>query len=252
MKFLRLTVMFTLACVPVLGASCMKCRHTAYRESLCLVEHVSVIAPARAKVQVFLMNGVDVFDLGGLSVLQTAIVDAGFSKVYYAQRFDVEWYYREIHRVHRDDPDNRFVLIGQGAAATQLQELACRLTNDGISLDAVIYLDPTGVNTERSGERGYPSYVMKSGERFVGPRIGLDGCSSFDRLGRKQCPEHPAASTIIAMLTVSAHKVPFENPALNCVPILDENKPIPKPGEPKQVPAIPPEWDFLCPKTGQG
>lgn len=252
MNRIRRAVLTALVSLPFVSLGCLKCHHTAYRECLRPVEHVGALAPARAKVHVFLMNGVDVVDRNGLKELECAIVEGGFPKVYYAQRFDIEWYYKELHRLRREDPDHRFILVGQGAAAKQLQELACRVTNDNIPLDAVVYLDPIGVNTERDGEQRYPSHVIQSQRWINGPRVRNENCNTVTRIGRREVCEHPAASAIIALLIASASEVPVENPPIDCIPLLDENKPIPRPSEPKQVPLPSSEWNILCPNSGHG
>ena len=103
-----------MAALAVAGQGClMQCNHTAYGECLQPVEQAAVGLPARSKVYAFLMTGADVFDVGGMKELECELVRAGFPKIYYAQRFDEEWYYKEVHRLRRTDPDNRFVLEGR-------------------------------------------------------------------------------------------------------------------------------------------
>jgi hypothetical protein len=230
----------------------MKCHHTAYGDCLKPVEQVAAGARARAKVYVFLMNGADVFDVGGLKELEGEIVRAGFPKVYYAQRFDQEWYYKEMHRLRRTDPDNRFVLVGQGAAAKQLQELACRVSADQIPLDAVVFLDPVGATGDLAENQPYPSKVIRSHHWIGSPRLPATDVMMIERVGHLHLPNHPSAvAAVVEILAASAVRVPIPNPPLDCVPQLDDRKPIPRPYEPKVVPAPPPGWDVLCPVSGQ-
>ena len=105
----------------ILASGCATSRHTAFAESLKPVEQVRVLAPARAKVYAFLMNGADILELYGFYELPQELTCAGFPKVYYAQRSDREWFRKELHRLHRDDPDARFLLVGFGSAADQIQ-----------------------------------------------------------------------------------------------------------------------------------
>jgi hypothetical protein len=230
------------------GIGCMNCHHGAYRECLRPVEQVGASAPIRAKVHTFLMNGVDVLDIGGLDQLRLAIIQSGYPKVYFAQRFDLEWYYREIIRLYQEDPEYRFVLVGQGAAAPSLQQLACRLTQDGVTIDAVVYLDPHGVTGPQEGEWGYPSYVISAKQWLNGPRIRAHHCNSFAQVSY-ELREHPAADAIISLLLASALQVPNREKPIDCLPLLDEKKPVPRPNQAKKVPAIPAEWDVLCPKN---
>jgi hypothetical protein len=233
------------------GGGCLRCHYTAYRECLRPTEQAAVPAPARAKVYVFLMNGLDVFDAGGLKELEHEIVTAGFPKVYYAQRFDEAWYYHEIHRLHREDADFRFVLVGVGAAATQLHELACKVTKDGIPLEAVVFLDPSFSSADPVTDALYPTKVIRS-HRWIGaPRLKASEELKVKRVGHLHLPNSPVAmAELVGILTDAACKVPTPRLDFECIPILDEKKPIPRPNEPKQVPPPPPGWGVLCPEFG--
>jgi hypothetical protein len=229
------------------------CLHTCPKnphDCLRPVEQVQVIAPARAKVYVFLMNGADLFDVGHLHELECSIVRAGFPKVYYAQRFDQEWYYKELHRLRREDPDNRFVLVGQGTAADQMQELACRVTNDGIPLDAVVFLDPVGGTGDLVEGAAYPSAVVRSRLWVGSPRLSTPYNLKIPEVGHARLPNHPATvDELIGILTDSARRVPIVRKPIDCIPLTDEPRPIPRPDVPKVVPPAPPNWDALCPNS---
>lgn len=233
------------------GSGCMHTCPCAYHDCLRPVEQVPVIAPARAKVYVFLMNGADLFDLGHLHELECEIVRAGFPKVYYAQRFDQEWYYKELHRLHREDPDNRFVLVGQGTAADQLQELACRVSLDGIPLDHVVYLDPIGAKDHLVQYTPCPSTIVRSGVWPGSPRLTATESIKIRGTGHLRLPDHPVTtSQLIDILTQSALQVPIVRKPVDCIPLTEEPKPIPRPTEPKLVPPAPPGWNALCPNSG--
>lgn len=252
MAHIRLLLVGGLLGSVVAAGGCLRCRHTAYGECLKPVEQVAAIAPARAKVYVFLMNGADWFDVGGLKELEGEIVRAGFPKVYYAQRFDKAWYYKEIHRLRRDDPDNRFVLVGIGTAADQLQELAACVTKDEIPLDAVVFLDPVCAKGDLATDTPYPTKVVRSHHWLGSPRLVAAETMSVPRVGHLHLPDHPVAvAAVVEILTDSALKVPLDLRPIDCVPQLDETKPIPRPQEPKVVPVPPPGWNTLCPDSGQ-
>ena len=248
-----------LAILAVLAASvsvvgCLHSCGSPYRYQDCLkpVEQVPVIAPARAKVYVFLMNGADLFDVGHLHELECQLVAAGFPKVYYAQRFDGEWYYKELHRLHREDPDNRFVLVGQGTAAEQMQQLAARVTECGIPLDHVVFLDPVGGKGDLTENAIYPSTVIRSRLWVGSPGLVTPQAVKVREVGHLHLPGHPAAvDELIGILTQSALRVPIARKPIDCIPLTDEPKPIPRPWEPKVVPPYPANWDALCPVSGQ-
>lgn len=250
MRVKRYLIGGLLGIVAVLPTGCVSCPHKAYAECLRPVEEVSVSIRARARVNVFLMNGADVLELGGLSELREAIIAAGFPKVYYAQRFDREWYYREVHRLHREDPDNRFVLVGYGITADQLRQLATQLTSDGIPLDTVAFIDPAGERSDLT-DCPFPSLVIRSQHWRLSPRF--QPMESLTVLGTRHgnVPRSPATvDQVVAALTASALRVPVINPPVECVPVIDPKRPVPRPDKPKVMPPLPPEWQFLCP-SGQ-
>ncbi len=230
---------------------CTTCNQTAGYDCLKSIESVSALAPQRAKVYVFLMNGADLFDLGGLKELEGKLNAAGFPKIYYAQRFDRDWYYREIHRLRRDDPENRFVLIGQGTAADQLQKLARCLSHDEIPLDAVVFLDPVGAKFD--AETPYPAKVIRSHQVIGAPLAsGQHETMILQNVGHLHLSDHPATvSALVELLFASAQRVNIPRPRVECVPLTEEPKPIPRPSEPKVVPAVPPGWTVLCPESGR-
>lgn len=234
------------------GAGCLHTCPATPQGCLRPVEQVQVIAPARAKVYVFLMNGADLFDVGHLHELECSLIAAGFPKVYYAQRFDQEWYYKELHRLRRDDPDNRFVLVGQGTAADQLQKLACRVTDDGIPLDHVVFIDPVGGSGDLNDDTTCPSTVIQSRLWPASRRLSTVHTLKIPEVGHAHVPNHPASvQELVGILTESALRVPIVRKPIDCIPLTDEPKPIPRPHEPKIVPPVPPNWDALCPNSGQ-
>src|SRR5947208_6163224 len=85
------------------GTGCVRCRYLALAESQLPVEQSKVIAPSRGKVYLFLVNGADLAECGGIENLQQQVICGGYPKVYHAQRFDRAYFRRELHRLHRED-----------------------------------------------------------------------------------------------------------------------------------------------------
>ncbi len=231
-----------------ISAGCTTCRHSAFQESLRPVEHVRVPAQARSKVYAFFMNGADLLELNGFSELQDGLICAGFPKIYYAQRADREWYYRELHRLHRDDPDARFLLVGYGSAADQIQELACRVSREGIALDAVVYIDPVGMKGDSMQNVPFRTVILKSHHWRGAPRLKAPESITVNNVGHISLPTHPATvQTLVDLMTESALRVPLPDATIDCLPLRDKGRPIPRPAEPKEIKAPPPGWEFLCP-----
>ncbi len=231
-----------------LSGGCTTCRHTAFAESLKPVEQVRVLAPARARVYAFFMNGADLLEVSGFSELREELICAGFPKIYYAQRSDREWYRRELHRLHREEPDARFILVGYGSAADQIQELACQVSQEQIPLDAVVFIDPIGVKGDLTQNVPYRAVVLKSHHWRAAPRLQAPETVMVDHVGHIGLPEHPATvQALVDLMTESALKVPLPDQTVDCLPLRYENRPIPRPADPKVIAAPPPGWEFLCP-----
>jgi len=247
MRVPRNLVLAAVGTAVLVSAGCTSCPRKAYAECLRPVEDVTAIAPARARVNVFLMNGLDPLQVGGLHCLKDEILAAGFPKVYYAQRYDREWYRRELHRLHREDPDNRFVLIGYGTAADQLRQLACQVAGEGVPLDMVLFIDPAGENADLTSA-AFPSLVIRSQHWRLSPYLQPTESLTVHGIRHPGINCSPATvQQVVSILAESARRVPVFNKPVECVPVIDPTKPVPRPDTPKVMPPLPPEWRFLCP-----
>lgn len=243
----RTTLAGVIGAAVQLAAGCAHFPTASNTQCLRPVEEVAAPAQARARVNVFLMNGTDILEVGGMSELRDAIVAAGYPKVYYAQRPDREWFRRELHRLQREDPTNRFVLIGYGTAADQIRQLAVQVTGEQIPLDAVVFIDPAG---ERSDIANcpFPSQVIRSQRWKLSPRLHAAETLTMHGTNHVNVPNSPGTvEQVLAIVTASALRVPLNIPPIECVPVIDPKRPIPRPTEPKVMPPLPPDWQFLCP-----
>jgi hypothetical protein len=230
-----------------LAAGCAHFPSASNTQCLRPVEEVAAPAQARTRVNVFLMNGADILEVGGMSELKDDIVAAGYPKVYYAQRPDREWYRKELHRLHREDPLNRFVLIGYGTAADQIRELAVQVTREQIPLDVVVFIDPVGERADLTN-CPFPSQVIRSQRWRLSPRLQTSEKLQIQGTNHLNVPNSlGTVEQVVAIVTASALRVPLNLPPVECVPVIDPKRPIPRPAEPKLIPPLPPEWQFLCP-----
>jgi hypothetical protein len=241
-----------LLALAILGTiGCVHCPRDEYSNSLLEIEQTAVVAPARARVYTFLMNGMDLFELGGMSELREKLIAAGYPKIYYAQRADRAWYYREIHRLHRDDPDARFVLVSYGSAADQQMKLVHQLLDDGITLHGVVFLDPIGVVGQLNEWNQFPSLQIHSHHWRRAPHLQCTEGLELPGVGHLSLPQHPiTVEKLTSLLTGIALSVPVAKPVGPCPPIGEKPNPIPRPDLPMRVRVAPPEWRFLCPADG--
>ena len=248
--FTRRVSFLLLGSAVALSAGCVQYRYGNERACLQFAENADVNAPTRAKVHVFMMDGLGTIQ--ALEQLEFGIVRAGFPKVYTAQRVDRAWFYKEIHRLHRETADNRFVLVAQGAASKEMQRLADDLVQDDIPLDGLIFLDPVGLPDENCAVPPYPVRVIRGHQSFGVPRVAATDSIEVANVGRSSLPcDSATQAAVVDWLYAVARSVPQKPEHVDCVPQMDEIKPIPRPSQPKIIPPASAAWaDMLCPTTG--
>lgn len=230
------------------GVGCLSCRHQGYAESLRVLEASEFPNPIRQRVHLFMMNGEDVFELGGMLTLRDELCRAGYSKVYYAQKEDVNWYYSEMRRLHRDEPDARMVLLGYGTSAARVTKLAQDAIVDQLPLDSVIYLDPSHYDADLTQALPVTTVSVKSHNWPGSPGLITTETIGIDA-GHVSAPGDPATlGIIVRLMTLSASRVvlpSIEN--LPHLPLRDKLEPTPRGIDPATHGPPPPGWDYLRP-----
>jgi hypothetical protein len=179
---------------------------------------------ARDHVYVFLVHGVDPLDCADLTGLRDHVQDLGFGKTYYGKVYHAGYFGREIRRIHSEDAEARFVLVGYSFGTRAVCDLARSLNGAGINVDLLVYLD---------GARQEPA----------------DGPSN-DRVCHLGAPADPSTVQGLAQcLAAVAASVPVILPAATGVE--PEAAPVPRPVT-APPPEHGPEWDFLKPVTQLG
>src|SRR5439155_11479436 len=108
-------------------------------------------------VHVFLIHGMDPLDFANLSGVRDYIQSLGFIKTHYGQLYHLWEFKKELRRVHEEDPEARFVLIGFSFGANMVRELANAVKQDGIVIDLLVYL---GGNTLENTPPNRPDHVL--------------------------------------------------------------------------------------------
>lgn len=228
------------------GAGCVSCKHEAFATSLKAYKQTGIPAPVRQRVFLFILNGADITDSAGLCNLRDRVCEAGFSKVYFAQRMDANWYEREVRRVVLEEPSARVVLLGVGSAADKILPLAAGATDDGVPVDAVVLLDPCGVGEIPHCE-AYRTVVVRSRAWKVNPGAKAAENIVVDKTGHLSLATCPAVvELVVGQMIASAGKVA----ALPGDPApqfshLDRPVPTPRPLDPTAVIGAPDGWNFL-------
>ena len=192
----------------------------------------------RDHVFIFFMNGVDPVNYGNLTGIREYVDTLGFHKTYYGQIYHVGYFADEIKRIHQEEPDARFVLVGFGCGARKIRCLADRASVEGVSVDLMVYLDgklPDGMGLENGPMMGT---IVESGSTAVpaNPVPWLFGDPQ----------KHQTVEMLGEQLMHIACTIPvMEPPEPEQLP-LPREEPTPRPVK-RQVPGQYGEWDFLKP-----
>jgi hypothetical protein len=231
---------------------CLTCLHPVTppaKEQVCLCGELPRCC--RNHVYVFFVNGLDPLDCANLNGVRDYVQGLGFIKTYYGQLYHKSYFASEIRRLHQEDPDARFVLVGFSFGANQVRDLAHAVRPDGVTIDLLVYL---GGNTLENTPEDRPENalrtlnVLASGCVWNGDT--LDGAENvhYADVWHFGSPTHPHTLDLLAEeLAVVAGRVPVVLPA-ELPPLEGEQAPTPRPVTVR--PEGPPdEWDFL--KTKQ-
>ena len=122
-----------------------------------LAQSACVPQEARNHVHIFFIHGMDPFDWANLSGVRDYLQSLGYIKTHYGQLYHVWQFKEDLRRVHREDPDARFVLIGFSFGANMVRNLANDANAEHIPIDLLIYL---GGNTLKDCPEDKPENAL--------------------------------------------------------------------------------------------
>jgi pimeloyl-ACP methyl ester carboxylesterase len=204
---------------------------------------------ARDHVYVFFIHGLDPFDLANLEGVRTFVHELGFRKTYFGQLHHKSFFEREIHRLHEEDGDARFVLIGFSYGANAARSIAQTASHEDIAIDLIVYL---GGNTLTNTSEDQPDNareiinILASGCIWNGSQMDRARNYNVSDVYHFGSPSHPLTLEVLAReLTVVTASVPVSE-SRAAMPHADESLPTPRPV--KEPPSAKrDEWDFLKP-----
>jgi hypothetical protein len=188
-------------------------------------------ACCRNRVYIFFLQGVDPFDCCNLEGLRDHVQAQGFIKTWFGYFTHHTGYFeKEIIRIHEEDPEARFVLVGFSFGANAIRDLANRLYERDITVDLLFYL---GGNTLDDSPRSRPPNVLRVvnilavGCIWNGAQIeGAENYQLTD-VWHFGSPAHPRSTEMLDReLAVIAQRVPI----IQVVPApLPDTSPVPRP-----------------------
>ncbi|MFO0939087.1 MAG: hypothetical protein U0798_21515 [Gemmataceae bacterium] len=204
--------LLTLALSGFLATGCTTCRYRAAYDALALDESSLANGSQRSKVVAVLVGPEATLDPAGLGTMAKRLNDAGFARVYHGGIVLGDWLNGEIKRIHSDDPDTKFVLVGYDLGARMAREMACQLSLDGIPVNSLVLLDPRGVESVGN----LPDYchvtIIRSHGWMKGTFPGsLD--TTVPGVGHFDLPTHvETVATVAGVLESTASQIPTLNP----------------------------------------
>jgi hypothetical protein len=206
--------------------------------------------PCRSHVYIFLVGGTDPCHWANLGGLCDYLHTVGFTKTYCGEMYHYWYFNREIKRIHREDPEAHFALLGFSFGALVVRELAHSAGEEGIPIDLLVYC---GGNTLKNCPEDRPANALKivnvlvsSGFIFNGDALeGADNALVDGGWHFSSPTNEYTVNAMLRELAVVASRVAFVAPP-NPVPPQDE-APQPRPVGPVEPAADRDEWDFLKP-----
>ena len=226
------------------GSGCVSCGHDVCKPALEAGPYSEAPTCDRRHVYAFLINGLTPCGPSGLDGLRLKLAERGFEKVYRGEVCHTVWMGREMKRVRNCDPEARFVIVGYGFGCGSAAGLARDAARDGFPVDAVVFLDPTGVKECRDAGQ---TMVIRSGIESPAELDSKGVCVSTG--GHFTLPTHErTVGAIAALMSESAARI--EHPLIvNESFLLYEDAPPPR-VTPTVAPNTPEEWLFLHDRLG--
>jgi len=203
----------------------------------------------RNHVYMVLVNGLDPLHCGNLPGVRDYLQGLGF-RTYYGEVYHGDWLKRELRKVHQEDPQARFVLVGYSAGGNVVHGLAQDTQADGIFIDTVVYLDAPWVYNslpKRPANVGRVVSIYTSSSLLGGH--ALEGADNYQLTNTKHlaAPTHELTLELLAgVLAEVAVTVPVVETAAPVLPGSEEPTPRPRKVQPAEKPD---EWDFLKPAS---
>jgi hypothetical protein len=200
----------------------------------------------RDHLYVFIVNGLDPFGWGNLRCLSCYIRSLGYH-THYSQMYQYRTTLEEIHRVHHEDPQARFVLIGFSGGSYNVVSLINQMRAECINVDLVIYMAGDYL---RDRERVRPDNVCRvvnitsHGLVFSGYDLLFNGAEIQGARNMRLCCRHilvPSRCETIDALVEELAATAAACPVVAVTPpvVAPQQIIVPAPAPGKVTPAVP-------------
>jgi hypothetical protein len=205
---------------------------------------------SRNQVYVFFVHGMDPLDCADLRGLRDYVQSLGFIKTYYGQLYHAGYFEKEIVRIHKEDPDARFALVGFSFGANTVRDICHTVEADDVHIDLLVYLGGNtlhNVPEDRPANAAQIVNILATGCVWNGDTLDDAINLTYPDVYHFGSPTHPQTLTLLAEeLTKVAWRVPVVERML---PPLEEEAPRPRPLHEEPAAKVEEdEWDFLKPR----
>jgi hypothetical protein len=234
------------------GSGCASLFHSVEpAKAECALSFQELPKCCRDHVYIFLVHGVDPLDFANLAGVRKYLIELGFPKVYYGQLYHAGHCAKEIRKIHQEDAEARFVLIGFSLGSNMARNICHGVKDEGIHVSLLVYL---GGNTLENTPKDKPENagrivnILASGCIWNGAWMdGVENIHETD-VWHFGTPTHPRTLRLFAdeLATVAA-SVPIIQEEPKSMPAAEEE---PKPRSARSIQSVQrDEWDFLKPVT---
>jgi hypothetical protein len=233
------------------SCGCMSFLHPVQSDTQDMVEYCKELPDySRDHVYVFLVHGMDPLDYANLRGMRDYLHQLGFNKVYYGQLYHTPYFKKELVRIHEEEPEAHFVLIGFSFGANMVRNMAVEARDHGIPIDLLMYM---GGNTLENVPDDRPENALRIVNILACGCIWngatLDGAENInlDDVWHFGSPSHARTiETLTRQMAAVAGDVPVPQPEETAVVPGFSDEPTPRPalsrGASKRD-----DWDFLKP-----
>jgi hypothetical protein len=204
----------------------------------------------RDHVYIFLVNGLDPVNYGKLTGLRDHLNQLGFRQTYYGQIFHVPYFKKEIRRIHREDSEAHFILVGFSVGANMVHAMAESVGEDGVTIDGLVYLSGnnyvTPVPSSKPANVQRVVNVLASGPlKFLG-EVGYAENVRLPDSWHFGSPGHARTKELLAReVANAAAAVPVPEMPTQPMPTIS-GEPTPRPVKALKT-SMRDNWDFLKP-----
>jgi len=202
-------------------------------------------------VYVFFMQGTDPFDWANLQGINEYVQSLGFQHTWFGYFYHLSHFKKEILRIHQQDPQARYVLVGFSLGANLMRDLSQAVAENGVYIDVLMYVDAKFLKDQPHARPANvcklinfiaKGYLFSSGELEEAENHYVPEGWHF------ASPTHPGVAEALAREL--AH-LAGSLPAIDDFPTLPvpRTDPTPRPVSTARTNEKPDEWDFLKPAS---